>query len=37
MKSNSRIKAILSPTTGLNHIDLTNAKKNQIRVFHLKK
>jgi D-3-phosphoglycerate dehydrogenase len=33
---NSRIKAILSPTTGLDHIDLDAAKRRGIRVFHLR-
>ena len=36
MKNGSRIKTVLSPTTGLNHLDLVLAKKQNIKVFHLK-
>jgi D-3-phosphoglycerate dehydrogenase len=32
----SRLKAIISPTTGLNHIDMSLAKKMNVKVFHLK-
>lgn len=32
----SRIRAILSPTTGLDHIDLEVAKRYGVRVFHLR-
>ena len=32
----SRIKAIISPTTGLDHIDMNIAKKRGVKVFHLK-
>jgi len=36
MSGNSRLRAILSPTTGLDHIDLAAAKRHGIKVFHLK-
>jgi D-3-phosphoglycerate dehydrogenase / 2-oxoglutarate reductase len=36
MGKNSKIKAILSPTTGLDHIDLKAAQKMNIKIFHLK-
>ena len=36
MGSNSKIKSILSPTTGLDHIDLVTSKKMNIEIFHLK-
>ena len=32
---NSKIKAILSPTTGLDHIDLKATKRHRVRVHHL--
>jgi phosphoglycerate dehydrogenase-like enzyme len=32
----SRLKAVLSPTTGLDHIDLDAAKRHGVRVFHLR-
>jgi D-3-phosphoglycerate dehydrogenase / 2-oxoglutarate reductase len=35
LNKKSNIKAIISPTTGLDHIDLTAAKNNGVRVFHL--
>lgn len=31
-----RLKAILSPTTGLDHIDMAAASRNGVKVFHLK-
>ena len=36
MKNGSKLKAILSPTTGLDHIDMQAAEQNGINVFHLK-
>jgi len=33
---NSRIKAVISPTTGLDHIDMELAKKRGVQVFHLR-
>jgi D-3-phosphoglycerate dehydrogenase / 2-oxoglutarate reductase len=36
MRSGSRIRYILSPTTGLDHIDLTSAASCGISVFHLR-
>jgi len=36
MKSGSRIRAVLSPTTGLDHLDLVLARKQKVRIFHLK-
>jgi D-3-phosphoglycerate dehydrogenase / 2-oxoglutarate reductase len=36
MKDGSRIKAVLSPTTGLDHLDLVLARKQKIKVLHLK-
>jgi len=30
-----RLKAVLSPTTGLDHIDLRAARRNEVRVYHL--
>jgi D-3-phosphoglycerate dehydrogenase len=32
----SKIRAIISPTTGLDHIDIKSAKLNGIKVFHLR-
>jgi D-3-phosphoglycerate dehydrogenase / 2-oxoglutarate reductase len=32
----SKIRAIISPTTGLDHIDMKSAKLNGIKVFHLR-
>ena len=32
----SNIEAVLSPTTGLDHIDMKSAKLNSIKVFHLR-
>jgi D-3-phosphoglycerate dehydrogenase / 2-oxoglutarate reductase len=32
----SNIKAVISPTTGLDHIDIKSAKLNGIKVFHLR-
>lgn len=32
----SNIKAIISPTTGLDHIDIESAKLNKIKVYHLR-
>lgn len=32
----SNIRAIISPTTGLDHIDMKSAKLNNIKVFHLR-
>ncbi len=34
--NNSNLKAILSPTTGLDHIDMELAKRKRVSVFHLK-
>lgn len=36
INKNSKIRAILSPTTGLDHIDMELAKKENVFVFHLK-
>lgn len=36
MIGNSKLKYILSPTTGLDHIDINEAKKNEIKLFHLR-
>jgi len=36
MGEKSRLKAILSPTTGLDHIDLAVARRRGVRVFHLR-
>ena len=36
MTNNSSIKYIISPTTGLDHIDLEAAYKNNIKVYHLR-
>jgi|SaaInlStandDraft_4_1057021.scaffolds.fasta_scaffold18361_2 D-3-phosphoglycerate dehydrogenase / 2-oxoglutarate reductase len=33
---NSKIKSIISPTTGLDHIDLVAVKCNKVKVYHLK-
>jgi D-3-phosphoglycerate dehydrogenase len=35
IKNNPRLKFIISPTTGLNHIDLDYANKNNIEIIHL--
>ncbi len=32
----SSVKAVISPTTGLDHIDMKSAKLNDIKVFHLR-
>ena len=32
----SKLKFIISPTTGINHIDLQEAKKKNVKVFHLR-
>ena len=34
--ANSKIRAILSPTTGLDHIDLAAARRRGVRLFHLR-
>ncbi len=34
--NNSNVKAILSPTTGLDHIDMELAEREKVSVFHLK-
>ena len=36
MRSGSRLRAILSPTTGLDHIDLEAARRHGVKVFHLR-
>ena len=36
MMQGGRLKAILSPTTGLDHIDLEAARRHRIRVYHLR-
>jgi len=36
MNNGSRIKTVLSPTTGLDHLDLVLARKQKIKVLHLK-
>lgn len=36
MEPSSRLKAIMSPTTGLDHLDLRTARKRRIEVFHLR-
>jgi len=36
LKTNSKIKIIISPTTGLDHIDLEAAKRNKVKVYHLR-
>jgi D-3-phosphoglycerate dehydrogenase len=36
LNSNSKVKVIISPTTGLDHIDLEMAKRNKVKVYHLK-
>ena len=36
LATGSRVRMILSPTTGLDHIDLDLAKKNRVKVFHLR-
>ena len=33
---NSKITAILSPTTGLDHIDLDAAKRHRVKIYHLR-
>ena len=35
LNKKSNLKAIISPTTGLDHIDITAAKNNGVQVFHL--
>jgi D-3-phosphoglycerate dehydrogenase len=34
--SNSKVKFVISPTTGLDHIDLEVAKYNKVKVYHLR-
>ncbi len=34
--TNNKLKYILSPTTGLNHIDVEGFKKNRVKIIHLK-
>lgn len=34
--TNNQLKYVLSPTTGLNHIDVCELKKNKIKIIHLK-
>jgi len=36
LNSDSKIKSIISPTTGLDHIDLEAAKRNKVKVYHLR-
>ena len=36
LEKESKIRAILSPTTGLDHIDLKSASQNGVKVFHLR-
>jgi D-3-phosphoglycerate dehydrogenase / 2-oxoglutarate reductase len=36
LEKGSKIRAILSPTTGLDHIDLKMASQNGVKVFHLR-
>ena len=33
---NSNVRAIISPTTGLDHIDMESAKVHGVKVFHLR-
>ena len=34
--SSSMVKSVISPTTGLDHIDMVTAKKNKVKVYHLR-
>lgn len=36
MGAGTRLKAVLSPTTGLDHIDLAAAKRARVKLFHLR-
>ncbi len=36
LTSNSHIRAILSPTTGLDHLDIGAARRSKVKVYHLK-